>query len=313
MFNFILIYLKHKLTTGWTQKWYYWGYLNFIIGISFILFCYTCWLLYPTSLFNASIYIIFFWLGLILTPIYWCWLWIIFILYIWGIKVPFFLYPLGMGLVACRLGILILYGFIIFIPIKYLIFKIHQYLYNLFLDFLLTIVSVYKKVQKQTKTLITYKKYWLNFKKWIRQLSIFYILKFQDDFPKYYIKQYIKVYNFVHKYYILIIIWYFIVRIFYFLKLKFLIFLYKKNLYKFSTKYYLKFILNNILVIQKTQIYNPDVELVIMRKKFLKTFKQLKIKPRLLISNDGYYLRMKQQKLYNKLYSNENINKQTNK
>lgn len=302
MLNNTISILKYKLTTGWTQKWYYWAYLNLIIGVSFIIFGYSVWFLYPTSLFDALVYIIFFWLGLILTPIYWCILWVIFILYIFGIKVPFFFYPLGTGLLACRIGLILLYSYIIFIPLKYLSFKIFKFFYNFFIEFLLSLVSLYKKIQKQHQKYVKYKKIYFIFKEWVRDLFIKNMLEFQEKFPSYFMIRYIKIYKFFQKYYIFIIFGFFIIRIFYFIKLKILVFLFKTNLYKLSNKYYLTFIAKNILIIQKTQYRNPEIELIILNKKFLKIFKDLNIRPRLLSSNEGYYLRIKQQKLYITLY-----------
>lgn len=217
-----------------------------------------------------------------------------------GLKIPFLLYPLGMGLVGCRLGILILYGYIILIPFKFLGFKLHQYLYNFLIESLLFIVSFYQQVKRYQKNFIFYKKLLFQIKKNIKQFFLYYIFKFQDTFPQYVLIYYIRIYKFIHKYHILILFWYLILRFFYFCKLKILIFLYITRIKIYSNKYYLKYISNNILIIQKTQRDTPEIELIIMNKKFLKIFNQLNLKPRLVMINKNYLLHKKYQKFYEK-------------
>lgn len=316
MLNYFLVFVKNKLTTSWGAKWFYWCFLNFILLVSFFILLYAIFFLYPTSIVDLFIYIIFFWLGLILTPIYWCWMWGIIVLYICGIKIPFFFYPLGMGLVACRLSILIFFFWIILIPIRFIIFKVHKYVHNLFLAFLLSLISLYKKLQEQKKTLNKIKQLWIKFKKWVYSCYVYYMLKFQDNFPQYILKNYIRIHQWLLKNKILILLWYYFIRFYFFIKLWTFVLLYKLNIINKSERFYLEFINKNIKIIQKTQKYkidsNVEIEAVLLIKNFSRICKLLNVQPKLLPKKSGYYLYIKQQKIYNKLY-NDKQNKHKNK
>lgn len=306
MFNFLTSMLKYKLTAGLRQKWYYWSYLNTIFFVFFCFFIYSLWVIFPTNLYDFFIYTFFFWIGLILVPIYWCWIWVIFFLYICGIKIPFILYPLGMGLAACRLGILILFFLLIWMPIRFCIFYIHKFLQNTLINILLIFLSFYHKTQIQKENLLEVQKTLSILKKWIRNLIVFNVLNIIEWLPGYLARKYIKMFVFFKNKHRLKLLYYFIIRCFYYFKVKYFFFLHKFGVIKRSKNFYIRLILKNIEIIQKTQRVNIDTDIALFNKKFITICKEFNINPRTFLISRGYDIHVKQQKLYDKYFSNDN-------
>lgn len=306
MFNFLINLLKSKLITTLNNKWYYWNYIHYFFIISFVFFIYSLWVLFPTNLFDFCIYFLFSWLGLVLIPLYWIWIWIVFFLSLGGIKIPFLLYPLGIGLAVCRLGILILYLFILLQPVKFVLFYIHKFIQNNILNFLLNLISFFKIIQKQQQKWKKYKKLINIFKKWFYFFWVQWFLNIQKKIPKLVLFIYKKIYIFIKKIYIVEFLFYLLMRVIYYFRVKIYIILFKTNIYIKSKNFYVQLILKNILIIQKTQGKKPEIELILFNKKFKSIAKTFGIKPSLTLLNQGYFLRMEQQKTYSTFYTNEN-------